>query len=531
MRISSIQIFDIANRSMSDLNGAIVNTQEQISSGKRVLTPADDPVASTKILQLNEELANVKQFTANISSARNSLSLTETSLDGVNGIIHRVQELAIQAGNTATLSKNEYTALASEVDSRLQELMNLTNTKNSNGDFIFSGFKSHTQPFTGDALSGFRYNGDEGQQHIKVANNTFIPSSDSGKAAFTDVVSSKNTINTYASPANMSSPPVKIGVGRVLDQKVYDEFYPEDIVITFNADGNVAPHGKNFTATEKSTGRIILENKPYIPGQEITIKGVAVKISGNPVSGTAAVPATQLFGAQAATGPFDFTALPQSVQIRVGGITQTLLLDGNVTNTADLSVLLNNPGNGNAAKLAALGMRVDAQGLHVDKGINFSIDSSSPGVDTVMGLNTTTGTQSVDGELAKSGDRAFIDSSNRQDVLTTLARFSETLKAFDGSNDTRRAITEMVATTLDNLNHVQTSISNVVSTIGARINTLDSTDAQHLDTQVVGKKILSDLSNLDYAEAATRLSQQSMVLEATQQTFIRVSRLTLFAKL
>ncbi len=531
MRISSLHIFDIANRNMSELSGAITKTQEQISSGKRVLTPADDPVASTKILQLNEELANVKQYTANINSARNSLSLTETSLNGVTNLIHRIQELAVSAGNTATLSKNEYAAYASEVDSRLQELMNLVNTKNANGDYIFAGYKSRSQPFSGDALSGFRYNGDEGQQRIKVANNTFIPATDSGKAAFVDVPSSTNTINTYLSPSNKSDPPLKISVGRVVDQTIYDKFYPEDIVITFNADGNVVPQGKNFTATEKSTGRVLLNNQPYTPGQEITIEGVAVKISGNPVSGVAAVPATQSFGSQLATGPFDFSLAPQSIQVRAGGITQTLVLDANITNTADLAANLNNAANGNAAALARLGMRVDAQGFHMPQGINFSITNGSAAVDTVMGLTASTGTQSLDGVLVQPGDRAFIASSNRQDILTTLARFSETLKAYDGSTTSRQAITSVVASTLSNLNFAQTSVLNVVSTIGARINTLDSTDAQHLDTQVVGQKVLSDLSNLDYAEAATRLSQQSMVLEATQQSFIRVSQLTLFSKL
>lgn len=531
MRISSLQIFDIANRSMSDLNGSITKTQEQISSGKRVITPADDPVASTKILQLNEELANVKQYATNISSARNSLSLSETSLNGVTDLIHRIQELAISAGNTATLSKNEYAAFASEVDSRLQELMNLVNTKNANGDHIFAGYKSKTQPFTGDALSGFRYNGDEGQQHIKVANNTFIPATDSGKDAFMDIESSANTINTYVSPSNESDPPIKISVGRVVDQKVYDDFYPEDIVITFNPDGNIVPQGKNFTATEKSTGRVLLDSQPYVPGQEVTVSGVAVKISGNPVSGVAAVPATQLFGSQSVAGAFDFSASPQSVQIRVGGITQTLVLDANINNTVDLAATLNSAANGNANRLAALGIRVDAQGFHMDKGINFSISNGSAAIDTVMGLPSATGTQSIDGELTKPGDRAFVDSSNRQDILTTLARFSETLKAYDGSTQSRNAVTDVVAATLGNLTFAQTSVLNVVSTIGARMNTLDSTDSQHLDTQVVGQKVLSDLSNLDYAEAATRLSQQSMVLEATQQTFIRVSQLTLFSKL
>ena len=138
-----------------------------------------------------------------------------------------------------------------------------------------------------------------------MANNTFIPATDSGKSAFVDVPSSANTINTYVSPSNKSDPPLKIGVGRVVDQKVYDDFYPEDIVITFNADGNVVPQGKNFTATEKSTGRVLLSNQPYTPGGD-NPGGCGGKISGNPVSGVAPVPATQAFGSALPTGPFDF---------------------------------------------------------------------------------------------------------------------------------------------------------------------------------------------------------------------------------
>jgi flagellar hook-associated protein 3 FlgL len=531
MRISSVHIYDIANRGMSDLNQALVKTQEQIASGKRVLSPADDPVASTKIMQLNEELANSKQYTSNIDIARNSLALSESSLESVGALIQRIQELAISAGNTASLSKNEYTALATEVESRLGELMNLANTKNANGDFIFAGYKSRQQPFTGDVLSGFRYNGDEGQQYIKVANNTLVPATDSGKAIFADVDSAKNTISTYVSPSNQSDPPLAISVGRVVDQAIYDAFYPEDIVISFNADGNIVPPGKNFTATAKSTGRVLLANQAYSPGQEIAVAGVAVKISGNPVSGTQATPASRVFGSQSPTAGHDFSAAPETFRIRVGGLTQTFVLDAAINNTADLAAVLNSASNGNAARLAALGMRADAQGLFMDAGANFTVMNGSAAIDTVMGLSSNLGSTSTNGQLAKAGDKAFVDSAKRQDILTTLARLSETMRAFDGSPTSKRNISAVVADTLNNLNAAQTSVLNVVSKIGARVNTLDSTKSLQLDIQVVSEKILSNISNLDYAEAATRLSQESMVLEATQQSFIRVSQLNLFSKL
>lgn len=419
MRISSNQIFNIANNSIAAANQALINTQEQLSTGRRVLRPSDDPVATTKILSITRELADVEQYQRNIDTAKNNLVLEETILEGVTNIILRMQELAIQAGNTATLSENEYISLANEVDARLDELTNLLNSQNANGDYIFGGYKSTEAPFSGNINSGFRYGGDEGQIFIKVARNTSIAASDSGKKIFVDIKSSQNTFNTSASPANRAVPPASVSIGQVTDQDAYDDFYPEDIIITFNEDSNIVPAGKNFTARERSTGRIIAADQVYSPGTEIQMEGISFRIGGNPTSGTP----------------------------------------------------------------------------------------------------------------ARSGDQFFVQSTKKQDILTTVARFSEAMKAYDGSSDSRDNMDRIVAATIDNLSHTQTSVLETVSTLGARYNTLDSTEDLHLDTKLVSKGLLSLLRDVDYSEAATKLSAQALVLEAAQAAFIRVSRLTLFSQL
>ena len=138
MRISSLQIFNIADSSMAKMNQQVVATQEQMSTGKRVLTPADDPVAATKIMQITQELAGIEQYNKNIDIARNTLALEEAALSTVTNLIQRTQELAVAAANTATLSVNEYQIMAREVDEQLKELVNLVNTKNANGDYEFT---------------------------------------------------------------------------------------------------------------------------------------------------------------------------------------------------------------------------------------------------------------------------------------------------------------------------------------------------------------------------------------------------------
>jgi len=533
MRISSLQIFNIARDSMAKANEATVKTQEQMSAGKRVLSPSDDPVAYIKILQVTDELAGIDQYLKNIDIAENNLNLEETIMNNVVGVVQKMQEIAVAAGNTAALTENEYKAFAAEVSTRLDELVNLLNSQNANGDYIFGGYKSAAKPFGGDAFSGFNYQGDDGQQFIKVANNTQVAATDSGKSIFLDTKSANNTVQTSASPGNTAKPPGSISIGQVVNQGDYDKFYPEDIVITFNAESNLSPPGKNFTAVERSTGRVITANQAYIPGEEIQLKGVSFKFTGNPASGAPAIAATRLFGAEALPAfPVDFTAPNnESFTITVGGRTERLVLDTNIASAADLAATLNSVTNGNANRLANLGITANIQGFHMPQGMNMTIANGTANTNAVLGLNSAAGSTSTDGQSAKAGDRFFIESSEKQSILTTLARFKDVLGTYDGSQESKDAMSAVVASTIKNLGNGLTSVVDAQTKIGARLNTLESTRNLHLDTQLASKKVMSDLQSLDYTEATTRLAQQSLILQAAQQSFIRVSQLSLFDRL
>lgn len=421
MRISNLHIYNLANNSMADANNEIVKTQQQLSTGKRVLTAADDPVAAIQIQQLSDNLAIIDQYKKNISTAENNLAVEESALKSVTNLVQRIKELAVQAGNTASLSESEYATLASEVDSRLNELVGLGNSRNANGDYIFAGYKSQTPAFQGDSVNGYRYMGDEGAINIKVDSDTYVKASDSGKSIFVDIPSSENSIATSVNPNNRSTPPIRVSIGEVVDQQAYDDFYPEDIVITFNEDSNLTPAARNFTVTEKSTGKIIAENQAYAAGEPLVYHGVSVTITGTPA-----------------------------------------------------------PAN-------------------IGSGLK--------------------------------GDQVFIDSTSTQDVLTTLMRFRDAMQNFDGSSEARARVSATVATTLDNLSKVEDSVSTTVTQIGGRVNTLESMKDQHLDTELVSNTILSDIRDLDYAEAASRLSTQTLILQAAQASFLRISELNLFSRL
>lgn len=532
MRVSTSQIYDIATISMRNSQNAVIKTQEQIATGKRILTPADDPVAATTILQIKEDLARTQQFNKNIDVAENNLALEETTLKAVMSLTQRMQELAVAAGNTAVMTSADYQAFASEVESRMQELLSLQNTRNASGQHIFAGYQGDTQPFVLDAEGRVSYHGDEGQLRLQASATVTVAVSDSGRRLFLDIPSAHNTFVTSASPSNRAVPAASISFGQVYDQEAYDELFPENLVITFNDPGNVAPPGSNFSVTERGSGRQLLVNQPYVAGEPIEVAGARFTITGAPNSPVAANLPFNFSGA------VDFSLAPASVTVTVGGVSETLVLDQNVTNAADLLAALGTsvdtvPASGaadNADKLLRLGLVLDpVRGLVSPSGANVTLRNGSAAVDTVTGLSTQgAGVSSTNGQR---GDSFFVNSTNKEPLLGTLARFAQAMRELEDTPESEAELSAAVARTLSNLTNAVTRISAIQGEIGARQNTLESARDLNLDADLFGKRVLGQLEDLDVAEASTRLAMESFVLSAAQQSFVKVSQLTLFSYL
>lgn len=113
-------------------------------------------------------------------------------------------------------------------------------------------------------------------------------------------------------------------------------------------------------------------------------------------------------------------------------------------------------------------------------------------------------------------------------MLTTIATLSEGLKSIDDSAAGELLLEQLFADTLTNIDAAELNVSTIKSTIGAQQNTLESVRSQHQDVVIVNKKILSELKDLDYAEAVSRLSFETFALEAAQQSFAKIANLSLF---
>src|SRR5699024_2130099 len=99
MRISTSMMHDTAVRSMVERQADLVRAQEQIATGRRILKPSDDPVASSQALGVKQAQARTAQFTENVGNAQNDLGLTESVLAQVTSLLQSVRDQAVAAGN------------------------------------------------------------------------------------------------------------------------------------------------------------------------------------------------------------------------------------------------------------------------------------------------------------------------------------------------------------------------------------------------------------------------------------------------
>lgn len=409
MRISSMQQFQ------QGVNGIIKNqeivnrSQQQISSGKSILTPADDPIASTRILQLQQDIALREQYADNLIAAKNHQNHEEVALEAVIENLQKIRTLTIQSGNGAT-TKDDRGFIAAEIEERLKSVVDLLNTKDASNVYIFSGYKGEEKPFEERAGGGYSFEGDQGQRELQISANASVKVNDSGEDLFVNIPSANNTFYTQDNPENIGTG--VINVGYIRDQDELDSFYPEDFYIEINSDNELTPPQENYSVRRRSDDRAVdgLSTIPFSAGADITFAGVSVKVSGKP----------------------------------------------------------------------------------------------------------------------EPGDTFLINSSEKQSVTDTIQMLVEGLREFDDSVAGGDQINELVATTLTNIDSTITKISTTRSEIGARLNSIESVDNFQQDLELVSQEALSTLQDLDFAEAVSRLSLESFLLEASQQTYSKVNSLSLF---
>ncbi len=185
MRISTTWHQQLSVDAMLNQQSKMASTQLKLSSGKRILTPSEDTPAAVKLVNLDQSIKLNQQYQDNIGVVRQRLSLEENGLRGAVDTLQRIRELGVQGLNDSNSADNRK-AIAAEIDQLNEHLLGIANTQNSNGEYIFSGFKSNIAAFrrdVGPPLAYF-YEGDDNQRLIQIGPARQITDGDVGQAVF-----------------------------------------------------------------------------------------------------------------------------------------------------------------------------------------------------------------------------------------------------------------------------------------------------------------------------------------------------------
>lgn len=412
MRMSLLQSFNQGLRSMLRVESQQAQTQNQISTGRRVLQPSDDPLAAARILQLEREQSRLDQFQRNIDGVESSLMLQDTHLDAVETLLVRVRELAVQAGGGG-LSQAERQGLSAELETRLEELVNLANSRNPMGEYVFGGYQGSQPPFVvaTDGSGLHQYRGDDGQRLVQVASSTRVATGDSGQQIFVSIPAAR--LEGRSDPANSGA--ASLGSGRIVD-----------------ASAHRAGHQGSFQI------RLLEPEDPDNP-----------------------------------EAPLRYEVLPLHA-------------------------------DGSTGEAVASGIAVSGEPI------------------VIQGVETHLYGEGV------AGDQFVLRPAGNQNVLDTVAQLARAVGGLSDSAEDKQRLADAIANGLDQLDAAEAHISGSRTRIGARLNTLDSTRELHSASALVHEEVLKDIRDLDYAEAITRLTMESFVLDAARQSFAKISGMSLF---
>jgi len=270
MRISTNTIYAASTARMSEIQAGIVKTQQQISTGRRILTPSDDPIGAARALELTQNQSINTQFATNRQATINSLSIEEVVLQTSTSVLQDIKTLTVSAGN-GILSDADRKFIATELRGRLDELLGQANATDGTGNYLFGGFKSSAEPFSSSA-TGAQYSGDQGQRFSQVATSRQIAISDSGDSVFENIPNNGAQI-TAAATTN---------TGNGVVSRVRADGSPgltnNDYDIRFTS-------ATTYDVIDKTLGTTVASAQNYGDNVPIRFDGQELLITGTPASG------------------------------------------------------------------------------------------------------------------------------------------------------------------------------------------------------------------------------------------------------
>lgn len=457
MRLSTQQLFQSGVSAMQRAQVDLNHTSMQMSTGRRILTPSDDPGGATQVMHFDAAIKNTDQFQRNIDFTRSKLQQEEGHLGTVENLLQQARELVVKGSND-TYDSEDRDIIATEIREIRDHLYAIGNSRDSNGEYLFSGTTSDNQPLVISDDGRVSYVGSQGQgalRELEVSATHRVAIGDTGAAIFMEVPEKSSLVaKAVVSTDNTTE-------------------YPGDL---------------------------------HIKSADVAYTDFALSQAGE-------------------TFTVEFEYPKASGKVTDGDVTYRVIdVDGNVINDEEGNPIEGTYGSVKTAPPDAMGLPADAP----DPYVYYEEPDPRQSIEFAGRTLELTGTPG-------DGDQIISEPVKELSVFDTLDRIAEAFEN-DGTPlaDTvaGRTKTEGVnivsAQVLNTLDARIDTVTTVRASIGIRLQTLDSQNNLNEEQLLNLKTARSEIQDLDYAEAISRFTLQQTALQAAQQTYTQVNRLSLF---
>lgn len=275
LRVSTANLYRSGERNILERQADLLKAQTQLASGKRINTPADDPLGAAEANAIRSSLSQFAQFKDNQGHARYLLNLAESAIAGVAQTVQDVQTRLVEAGNGG-LGDAERRILAADLEGQLARLVGLANSADGAGGYLFAGARETTVPFAQSGTT-VTFGGDDILQRLEVSTGRFQQVKFAGDALFLKPRAGNGSFTAAAAAGNGGS--AWIDAGSVTNPAALTG-QPYRIVFT------VAAGATTFTVLRDNGGvpTSVVPATAYTSPQTVEFDGMQVSISGAPAN-------------------------------------------------------------------------------------------------------------------------------------------------------------------------------------------------------------------------------------------------------
>lgn len=145
MRVTTGMVFDTGISTIQKQTASLLHTQQQVSTGRRIVSPSDDPVASARALEVGQSKAVNARFSVNQGTAQDSLALAESHLGSVEDLLAYVRTRAVEAGN-GSYSQSEFDSIAADLRGQFDALVGIANSRDATGTICLRATRPTPSP-------------------------------------------------------------------------------------------------------------------------------------------------------------------------------------------------------------------------------------------------------------------------------------------------------------------------------------------------------------------------------------------------